>query len=205
MNIDLRSNNKARYSFYIAGLLVLFSLCYYIYTDIINPAPAITNGVPAQTIKVSQNKGNNTREAGVQKLAMDTENVLANNPFIELHANAVSGKQNVSMGVSMPVGNAGLPQIPGAFPRPNLPSIPLPAIPNAVQGMETPQPGPAMPAGTSNGAGVKGVLTSPEGKNMAIMGDGKVVSEGDTYQDGRIAYIGGDGVSFDDGRTISYK
>jgi len=53
---------------------------------------------------------------------------------------------------------------------------------------------------------VKGVITSSNGSDsIAIMGDGKVVSEGDTYRDGRVAYIGGDGIKLDDGRTIAYK
>ena len=39
---------------------------------------------------------------------------------------------------------------------------------------------------------------------MAIMSDGSVVYEGETYQDGRIAYIGGDGITFDDGSSLKY-
>ena len=36
------------------------------------------------------------------------------------------------------------------------------------------------------------------------MSDGSVVSAGESYQDGRIAYIGGDGIHFDDGSSIKY-
>ena len=40
---------------------------------------------------------------------------------------------------------------------------------------------------------------------MAIMSDGKVVSAGDNYNGNRIAYIGGDGIKFDNGHSIGYK
>ena len=43
------------------------------------------------------------------------------------------------------------------------------------------------------------------GSNIAIMSDGKVVSEGDVYRDNRIAYIGGDGITFDNGTKVRYE
>ena len=62
----------------------------------------------------------------------------------------------------------------------------------------------AQPPKPSQQASVQGVITGEDGENMAIMSDGSVVSEGETYQDGRIAYIGGDGITFDDGSSLKY-
>jgi len=47
-------------------------------------------------------------------------------------------------------------------------------------------------------------MTGGDGNGMAILSDGTVLSAGDTYNDGRIAYIGGDGIHFDDGSTMKY-
>ena len=52
---------------------------------------------------------------------------------------------------------------------------------------------------------IAGILTSSDGQAMAIMADGSIVSEGDTYLDGRIAYIGGTGIEFDNGDTLEFK
>ena len=71
--------------------------------------------------------------------------------------------------------------------------------------MPSPAPSSSAPASQGGSASVQGVLTGDDGENMAIMSDGRVVQEGDTYQDGRIAYIGGDGITFEDGHSISYK
>ena len=49
---------------------------------------------------------------------------------------------------------------------------------------------------------VQGVITTDNGKNIAIMSNGEVLSEGERYLDGRIAYIGGDGIEMDNGRKI---
>ena len=54
-------------------------------------------------------------------------------------------------------------------------------------------------------ADVKGIITTDDGKSIAIMSDGKVLSEGESYMDGRIAYIGGDGVEMDNGKKIKFK
>ena len=52
---------------------------------------------------------------------------------------------------------------------------------------------------------VQGVITTDNGKNIAIMSNGEVLSEGERYLDGRIAYIGGDGIEMDNGRKIKLK
>lgn len=52
---------------------------------------------------------------------------------------------------------------------------------------------------------VQGILMGNDGSSMAILSDGSVVETGDTYRDGRIAYIGGDGIKFDDGSSMQFK
>ena len=50
-----------------------------------------------------------------------------------------------------------------------------------------------------------GLITKPNGESIAIMGDGTVLSEGDTYKgDRRVTFIGGDGITFDDGNTVPF-
>ena len=53
--------------------------------------------------------------------------------------------------------------------------------------------------------GVQGIITADNGKNIAIMSSGEVLTEGERYLDGRIAYIGGDGIEMDNGRKIKLK
>ena len=122
------------------------------------------------------------------------------NPFVETHAVATeipaSANQIVNPPPSMPVmsSSRALPSIP-ANPRPNLP---------ASANMMPASAPTAAPAG--NPMEVQGVITSSnESENVAIMGDGSIVSVGQTYKDGRIAFIGGDGITFEDGSKISMK
>lgn len=93
-----------------------------------------------------------------------------------------------------------LPAIPGSYPRPSLPAIPQAG---SIPAPSTP-PAAAPKPSQQGGASVQGVLTGEDGNNMAIMSDGTVLSEGESYRDGRIAYIGGDGIHFDNGNTIPY-
>lgn len=93
--------------------------------------------------------------------------------------------------------HAALPSIPQTAPAP-VGNVPVPAVPGQ----------PVLPpegTGAKPPLGVQGVLTGGKNGNMAIMSDGTVVTEGDTYQDQRIAYIGGDGVTFDNGHHLDYK
>lgn len=87
--------------------------------------------------------------------------------------------------------------------------VPLPAIPARNNNSHNSANAPNRPKEANNQpsrpATVQGILTGTDGKNMAIMSDGKVVSEGDVYGDGRIAFIGGDGIQFDNGKTMEYK
>ena len=56
-----------------------------------------------------------------------------------------------------------------------------------------------------NEGNVQGVITTDNGKNIAIMSNGEVLAEGERYLDGRIAYIGGDGIEMDNGKKIKLK
>lgn len=53
-------------------------------------------------------------------------------------------------------------------------------------------------------AKIQGVFVG-ESSSMAIMSDGSVVSEGESFQDSRISWIGGDGIHLENGNTIRYK
>lgn len=146
---------------------------------------------------------------------------LAVNPFVEVASGNVvpTGETNAVKPVS---GNATLPAI--AAPRPSVPSYSapaassLPAIPAInPRPSSLPAPGelnvkvPPAPDSSSgnsssgNSVSVQGVMTGENGTNIAILSDGTVVGEGETYNDGRIAYIGGDGIRFDNGDKLEYK
>lgn len=88
---------------------------------------------------------------------------------------------------------------------------PLPAIPNRnalpeVGAVPLPPPAPAMAVlGVGRQPRVAGVCVSDKGTNTAILNDGTVVSAGQNYGDNRIAWIGGDGIHFDDGSHLPYN
>ena len=208
MKIDLKSNQKVRYVFYLVGLLIWLAITVYIYINFIEPTPGISPD-PAQTQDLKSKKISSKSEDDFKANMGVNETILKTNPFVELSsirvANSTGSNEQAGINRSkaMATGNEGLPQIPSSFPKPTVGSLPLPAIlgggntniPTSVQ--KTPQ--------AVASAVVQGVFTGTNGKNMAIMSDGKIVSTGDTYQDDRISYIGGDGIQFNDGHTISYK
>ena len=91
-------------------------------------------------------------------------------------------------------------QIPYPVYQPNVPAsiteeVYLPVIPNAV---EPPTPNQPMPFNGSSEFVSKD--DSPENPNGD---DCLIVSEGKSYNDGRIAFIGGENIEFDNG-TFSY-
>ncbi len=160
----------------------------------------------------SQTQNNSTKELTVSNEDSDSlpveNDVLYVNPFIEssILANmpkTADGSVSLpavpsvaSSGVGNPVRASGmpaLPAIPGNFPRPNIP---------AASPMQAPSNTPQASSGSP--ATVQGVFTSEDGSNMAIMSDGTVVGEGESYRDGRIAFIGGDGVHFENGTVLKY-
>lgn len=144
------------------------------------------------------------------------QDILAVNPFVQIEKLApLNGSRVVSNGGMSPVvGARALPAIPNSS-SPVQASVPsmyrsstpaLPPIPSIAPSSVTPLPSSdSKPSQNSSPAvTVQGVFTGSDGNNMAILSDGSVVSEGESYQDGRIAYIGGDGIKFDDGKTMNY-
>lgn len=115
------------------------------------------------------------------------------NPFAE-------GLPDAQEPGSVPAAAQNPPAIPATSRAlPTIPAVPNPTIP---EGMAMPSQAP-QPAQASV---VQGVVTSSDGQgSIAIMGDGTVVSVGETYKDGRIAFIGGDGITFEDGRKIQIQ
>ncbi|MBP2629488.1 MAG: hypothetical protein H6Q70_116 [Firmicutes bacterium] len=201
MQIDLKTNKKARYIFYVVGISLCVFIISYVYITFIAPTPP----VPVQKPSVAQSQSKK-----VVSSMNNTDNDISKiNPFIELSeikaGNSVQGNSNPAPVVAS--GNAGLPQIPGSFTRPNIGSVQLPLISSnnmVASGFPT-LPASTAPQSVQQQSQIKGVLTGSNGNNIAIMADGKIISEGDTYQDGRIEQIGGDGIAFTDGHTISYK
>ena len=143
-----------------------------------------------------------SKSVSISAPTLDT--LLRVNPFVGVQeVNSETARPMASSNIPLPA----IPRMAGSSspgnPSYSAPhSIPLPAIPGRGT---VPIPSSSTSAPQANSASVQGVLTGDDGENMAIMSDGRVVQEGDTYQDGRIAYIGGDGITFEDGHRISYK
>ena len=165
-----------------------------------------------QQIAVNQQKQNGKNQPQDAQAQQGSASV---NPFVDVSALPKVGSQNnnnVIPGVNR------LPAVPSssrssnsnsysATPRPSLPSIPSsPRVAGTIPSVQKPSalPTPSAPAQPSAPAEVQGVITGNDGQNMAIMSDGTVVSEGESYNDGRIAYIGGDGIQFNDGSSMKY-
>ena len=126
------------------------------------------------------------------------------NPFVE--ANKMLSATPGSVNGTTPVIPGEVRSIPvSAKAMPAIPSVPRPEI-SAPPPASIPLPNDMNAQGGGSPASVQGVITgsNPE-DNVAIMGDGTVVSVGETYHDGRIAYIGGDGITFDNGKQIKMK
>lgn len=105
--------------------------------------------------------------------------------------------------------NAAPPVIPTAQVRPNVGNIPLPAIPsNPAMNLQTsmPMPVPVAPNAVTSQKKVEvtGVFTGQDGQNMAIMSDGKIIKEGDSYNSNQISQISNNGIHFENGDSISY-
>ena len=168
------------------------------------PAPATNN-----------NQAEENELGDVKEYTLNPE-ILKVNPFIKVN-NFVASDEHVQATrtpsqragslpiipsvrtVAAPSYSGTLPVIPSApsnIPRPSLPPVPSS---NASSATTT-----APPSGGGHTATVQGVFTGSDGNNMAIMSDGSIVGEGETYNDNRIAYIGGDGIQFDNGSSMKY-
>ncbi|WP_196606574.1 hypothetical protein [Pectinatus frisingensis] len=174
----------------IIGIVILLLLLFYIYTLFF----------PKQSTQQLPKSTNPQKTVQTKK---DTTALVANsmqlNPFIELNQ---LKKTESAPNTNVTRNNAPLPAIP-AMSTGNIPLPSIPSMPSLSNGIGLPSAEPAKPQ--KQQATVQGVLTGNDGKNVAIMTDGTVLSAGDTYNDNRVAYIGGDGVEFDNGNTLQYK
>lgn len=200
--IEFKIKNKKKTALYLFVLIIaLYLLFSSIFSLLFKPSP-VKKQAPEPIMAAPAQKNNNQARSPVKPqnnkqvskqtqiqigLNNNVDSVLAINPFVEIKSLPKIDKPEI---------NTSLPAIPNGVPAPSVGNIPIPAIPASPNEMSIPTP--AKPASVS------GILKGPNG-NMAIMSDGKVVAEGDTYQDGRIAYIGGDGIEFDNGKKIDYK
>lgn len=145
-------------------------------------------------------------DASSLKFLAEKLNIPETNPFVEI-SNLVKAKKEADKEgmAEKPIALANIPAITLKRTNPAPANIPVPIIPPR----KTVQSAQNRKSTTQNNepktVAVQGVLTGEDGKNMAIMSDGRVVSEGDVYGDGRIAFIGGDGIQFDNGKTMQYK
>ena len=135
------------------------------------------------------------------------------NPFVEVNAEIISIPASAKQ-MDVPSSTTTIPLIGmGSTPSsmPAIPSTPRPSVPTKTMKIPlTPTPSTSSaeeePAAPVDKNSIQGVITSSNpSENVAIMGDGRVVSVGETFNDGRIAYIGGDGITFDNGTRLDFR
>lgn len=124
--------------------------------------------------------------------------IFGANPFIDLsmlHGYVTASSGSMDLPHFGGNGNMALPNVPRPDVSPDL----------------LPSPGeirtPAGPVGSAASAPptMGGIIKASDGSAIAIMGDGTVLSEGDSYKgDRRVTFIGGEGIQFDDGDSIAF-
>ncbi|MBQ7179339.1 MAG: hypothetical protein IJS08_18120, partial [Victivallales bacterium] len=126
--------------------------------------------------------------------------IFGANPFVDL----ASLRSMVS--ASTASARMDLPRVGGSGNM-ALPDVPRPSVSPEL----LPSPGeihtPPAPFGSTATAAptVGGIIKGANGSSIAIMGDGTVLSEGDTYKgDRRVTFIGGEGLEFDNGDSIPF-
>ena len=199
IELDFKIHNKKRIAI-MGGLLMVLSV--YALSDISSrpsPEPYVADRASASNKEAPAQSGRASQALSMEGSSL--EQMVAVNPFIELKEFDPE-VQNIA---DMTSTNSNEKHVDVYKERPG--SIPLPAIPN-YNGRSSYQESPqsisaALPERQINQpVTVQGVGI---GSNIAILSDGRVVSEGDTYNDDRIAYIGGDGITFDNGEKLQYK
>ena len=166
-------------------------------------APA--NSIPAAPVSVQNEQAQRSDADKKEAIASSGRGAMIN-PFID----------KSSIKELMPGINGDLPVIDdrhqaGRTTANNLPPVPvIPQMPRSNTQMSMPMPQvqaalPQSPAKPRDNASIQGIITSADGDNMAIMGDGTVVSAGESYNDNRISYIGGDGIHFANGSSIRFS
>lgn len=100
-------------------------------------------------------------------------------------------RKSPNAAMKVPAQGSALPQIPNVeFAEVPAGTMPLPEF---------------APMKEKRQLSIQGVLQGGEGKSMAILSDGRVVQVGDSYENSRIAVIGGDGIALANGEKIAYE
>lgn len=196
IELDLQIHNKKRIAIMI-GIMIALSI--YTLSDISNQS----SPEPYTADKTSTGTPINESSDEATAAATNTSElqIVSINPFIELKEFDPTVQNISDMTNTSSYENS---STTGARPS----NIPLPAIPHYnghINYQERPQSIPAPAIKPEQPITVQGIGIGNSGNSIAILSDGRVVSEGDTYNDGRIAYIGGDGITFDNGKKLQYK
>ena len=196
IELDLQIHNKKRIAIMI-GIMIALSI--YTLSDISNQS----SPEPYTAAKTSTGTSINESSDEATAAATNTSElqIVSINPFIELKEFDPTVQNISDMTNTSSYENS---STTGARPS----NIPLPAIPHYnghINYQERPQSIPAPAIKLEQPITVQGIGIGNSGNSIAILSDGRVVSEGDTYNDGRIAYIGGDGITFDNGEKLQYK
>lgn len=196
IELDLQIHNKKRIAIMI-GIMIALSI--YTLSDISNQS----SPEPYTAAKTSTGTPINESSDEATAAATNTSElqIVSINPFIELKEFDPTVQNISDMTNTSSYENS---STTGARPS----NIPLPAIPHYnghINYQERPQSIPAPAIKPEQPITVQGIGIGNSGNSIAILSDGRVVSEGDTYKDGRIAYIGGDGITFDNGKKLQYK
>lgn len=187
-----------------AGCIVIILACigYTIFNFLTSStppssSPAIQDHGGQITNQASQtNKKNKQQSDSVAVNTNFPDSVLSVNPFVEIN----EFKQQAAEGMSQKESTFIAPAIPNMPPAGSMPLPVIPSMPSVANGRAAGE----MPLEKPELKKVQGVLIGDEG-SIAIMSDGSVVSEGETFADGRIAYIGGDGITLDNGNSFKYE
>lgn len=207
IEIDFQVKNKKK--MVILGSLAIVLLLFSVY-NAISSSEKVLYSAPGNGVEHNNNSVHAEQTASGEPVAVKGSesnsslsvagDIFTVNPFIEMKEFDVS-KDNIA--------DMAAAHNPGTVPAmPRSTNIPLPAIPNHPMQAGIPQvsnPSSNQPPASSDRIAVQGIAMGENGSNIAIMSDGKVVSEGDVYRDNRIAYIGGDGITFDNGTKVRYE
>ena len=165
-------------------------------------APA--NSIPAAPVKVQNEQA---QRSDADKAAASSGRGPMINPFIDK-----SSIKELMPGIDGDLPVIGDSHQAGRTTASSFPPVPvIPHMPRSNTQMSMPIPPqaqaalPQSPAKTRDNASIQGIITSADGDNVAIMGDGTVVSAGESYNDNRISYIGGDGIHFANGSSIRFS
>jgi len=183
----------------IVLLVMFFGMGYMIFGGQNSEEEVAENPVPAQEKQ--------EEEVASSAIINEKDSIFVN-PFIDsaklaefakkTNPNLAQNADNSTNSSTVKATSSGaLPAIPGNYPKPNMPAFNPPALPSA--------DGSSGMTGAGGPVKVTGVMTGSDGSGIAILSDGSVVSAGESYKDGRIAFIGGDGIHFEDGKVMEYK